>query len=173
MYVGELSSKTVNQTVKHGGGGIMVWGCMCINGPGLICKVDGRINQSRYLDILKENIPKIISKFNLDSSSIIFQQDNAPIHRAKLLQKWFSKQQFSLLPWPAQSPDLNPIEHLWAILKRRLNRYDRPPTGLIELWDRTMEIFYSITPTDCKRLVESMPHQIQAVIAAKGRWIKY
>ena len=90
----------------------MVWGCMCINGPGLICKVDGHINQSRYLDILEENIPKIISKFNLDSSSIIFQQDNAPIHRAKLLQKWFSKQQFNLLPWPAQSLDLNPIEHL-------------------------------------------------------------
>ena len=89
--VGELSSKTVNQTIKHGGGGIMVWGCMCINGPGLICKVDRCINQSHYLDILEEDIPKIILKFNLDSSSIIFQQDNAPIHRAKLLQKWFSK----------------------------------------------------------------------------------
>ena len=70
----------------------MAWGCMCINRPRLICKVDGRINQSRYLDILEENIPKIISKFNLDSSSIIFQQDNAPIYKAKLLQKWFSKQ---------------------------------------------------------------------------------
>ena len=84
---------------------------MCINGPRL-CKVDGRINQSRSLDILEENIPKMISKFNLDSSSIIFQQDSAPIHRAKLLQKWFSKHQFSLLPWPVQSPDLNSIEYL-------------------------------------------------------------
>ena len=64
---------------------------MCINGLGLICKVDGRINQSCYLDILEENILKIISKVNLDSFSIIFQQDNAHIHRAKLLQKWFSK----------------------------------------------------------------------------------
>ena len=143
---------------------------MCINGLGLICKVDGHINQSCYLDILEENIPKIISKFNLDSSSIIFQQDIASIHKAKLLQKWFSKQQFSLLPSLAQSPYLNFIKHLWLILKRRLNRYDRPPTGLIDLWDRTMEIFYSIIPVDCKRLVESMPHQIQAVIVAKGRW---
>ena len=51
----------------------MIWRCMCINGPGLICTIDGCINQSRYLDILEENIPKIILKFNLDSSSIIFQ----------------------------------------------------------------------------------------------------
>ena len=65
----------------------MVWGCMCINGLGLIYKVDWHINQSHYLNILEENIPKIISKFNLDSSFIIFQQDNAPIYRAKLLQK--------------------------------------------------------------------------------------
>ena len=145
----------------------MVWRCMCINGLDLICNVDRHINQNCYLDILQENIPKIISKFNLDSFFIIFQQDNAPIHRAKLLQKWFSKQPFSLLPWPAQSLDLNSIDHLWAILKRRLNRYDRPSIGLIELWNRRMEIFYSITLADCKRLVESMSHRIQIVIVAK------
>jgi transposase len=168
-----LSERTISQTVKHGGGGIMVWGCMCMHGPGLICKVEGRINQIRYRDILEENVHRVISKFNLDRSRVIFQQDNAPIHTTKMLQEWFSRQPFALLPWPAQSPDLNPIEHLWSILKRRLNQYERPPNGLLELWDRVVEVFHSITPDDCRRLVESMPHRIAAVKAAKGRWTKY
>jgi transposase len=84
-----------------------------------------------------------------------------------MLQEWFSRQCFTLLPWPTQSPDLNPIEHLWAILKRQLNRYEKPPKGMIELWDRIVEVFYSIPSNDCRRLVKSMPCQIAAVIAAK------
>ena len=87
--------------------------------------------------------------------------------------EWFSQQCFTLLPWPSQSPDLNPIEHLWAILKQALNRYDRPPSGMVELWNRVVEIFYSITLDDCKRLVESMPLRIASIIKAKGKWTKY
>ena len=151
----------------------MVWGCMCIYGSKLVCKVDGRINQICYRDILEDNVHKVISKFNLDPSHVIFQQDNATIHTTKMLQEWFSRQPFTLLPWLAQSLDLNPIEHLWSILKRRLIRYKRPPTGLIELWDRVVEVFYSITLDDCRQLVENMPNRIAAVKAAKGKWTKY
>ena len=114
-----------------------------------------------------------ICKFDLDLSSVIFQQDNAPIHTTKMLMEWFSQQHFTLLPWPSQSPDLNPIEHLWAILKQALNRYDCLPSGMVELWDRVVEIFYFITSDDCRRLVESMPRQIAFVVKAKGKWTKY
>ena len=146
---------------------------MCIHGPGLICKVEGRINQICYCDILEENVHKVISKFNLDPSCIIFQQDNASIHTTKMLQEWFSWQPFILLPWPTQLPDLNPIEHIWSILKQRLNQYEKPPTGLMDLWDHVIEVFHSITPNDCRRLIESMPHRITTIKATKGRWTKY
>jgi hypothetical protein len=169
----QLSSRTVSQTVKHGGGGIMIWGSMSIHGPGVVCKVEGRINQHQYREILEQNLFQTIHKFHLDPSSIFFQQDNAPVHTTKMLMEWFSQQCFTLLPWPSQSPDLNPIEHLWAILKRALNRYDHPPSGMVELWDRIVEIFYSITSDDCRRLVESMPCRIASVIKAKGKWTKY
>ena len=86
-----LSIRTINQTIKHRGEGIMVWGCICIHGPGLICKVEERINQICYCDILEENIHKVISKFNLDPSCVIFQQDNASIYTTKMLQEWFSR----------------------------------------------------------------------------------
>ena len=66
-----LSVRTINQTVKHGDGGIMIWRCMCIHGHRLICKVEGYIN--RYCDIQEENVHKVISQFNFDHSLVIFQ----------------------------------------------------------------------------------------------------
>jgi hypothetical protein len=73
MRCRELLGQTVSQIIKHGGGGIMVWGCMCIHGLGLICKVEGRINQSYYRDILEENVQRTISQFNSNPSRVIYQ----------------------------------------------------------------------------------------------------
>ena len=79
-----------------------------------------------------------------------------------------------VLQWPAQSPDLNPIEHLWVKVKRELNKYDTPPNGLNELWERVEYIWNEkITKNDCLVLIESMPRRIKAVLKAKGYWTKY
>jgi hypothetical protein len=89
------------------------------------------------------------------------------------VQEWLRQQKFDVLEWPSQSPDLNPIEHLWAIIKRRLNEYDRAPTGMIELWERIQEQWNKITPDECLRLIDSMPRRVQAVLKAKGGWTDY
>ena len=150
----------------------MIWGSMTSHGPGLVYKIEGHLNQHGYCQILEQTIDGIIIKYKLDGTKFIFQQDNASIHTTKMMQEWFSRQSFSLLTWPAQSLDLNPIKHLWAILERRLNQYDSPPKGMIELWELVVQVFPSITTHDCKRLVESMPKRMEAVVASKGKWTK-
>ena len=71
------------------------------------------------------------------------------------------------MEWPAQYPDLNSIEHLWNILKCKLNKYEEPPKGLCELWDRSAEEWNKITPKDCQNLIESLPRRLEAVYEAK------
>ena len=129
----------------------------------MIHRFEGRLNQHGYQKTLEEHLHSTINKYFLDASEVIFQQDNVPIHNSNSMKQWFSKQQFSVLSWPPQSPDLNPIENLYAILKRKLNQYDTPPNGILELWSRIEESFSFITIDDCKRLVETMPRQIVAV----------
>ena len=82
---------------------------MCIHEPGMMYRIEGCLNQNGYQKILNEHIYGTIQKYNLDASEVIFQQDNAPIHSSNSMKRWFSRQPFGVLSWPAQSPDLNPI----------------------------------------------------------------
>ncbi|KIJ20734.1 hypothetical protein PAXINDRAFT_6524 [Paxillus involutus ATCC 200175] len=63
--------------------------------------------------------------------------------------------------WPAQSPDLNPIEHLWFHLKRKLAEYPEPPKGIAELWERVEREWERIEAATCQELIQSMPRRVQ------------
>ena len=70
--------------------------------------------------------------------------------------------------------DLNPIEHMWFLLKKKLNEYPTAPSGLNELFERITEVWYhQITKEDCLKVINSMPRRCKAVIKAKGKWTKY
>jgi transposase len=165
--------RQVKQTVKHGGGSLMIWGCMTAHGPGFLCRIMGTMDQHLYKLILEEDLQKTIEFYDMDAEQVVFQHDNDPKHKAKSVQEWLSEQPFEVMKFPAQSPDLNPIENLWALLKQRLNRYETPPSGMIELWDRVKSEFYNISTEECLKLYESMPSRIDAVLKAKGMWTDY
>jgi len=169
----KLQPHQVNQTVKHGGGNIKIWGCMTAYGAGYMCQIHSTLTKELYQEILEDKLFKTIDHFHLNPSSVIFQHDNDPKHTAKTVTNWLKNQEFSTMSWPAQSPNLNPIEHLWYIVKHRLNQYETPAGGMIELWKRVEEVWNSISNQDCLRLIESMPRRIQAVLDSKSLWTDY
>ena len=169
-----LSDRTTTPTVKHGGGNnLMVWGCMGWNGVGKLTEVQGIMNAQQYCDILDDGLVESFEKLEVPEEERIFQQDNDPKHTSKKATQWFDDNDIQVLVWPAQSPDINPIEHLWVHLKRAMLHYPTPPKGVHELWDRVVEEWNNISPETCQKLIESMPRRIQAVIRANGGHTDY
>jgi hypothetical protein len=168
-----LSDRLVEGTQKFGGGSVMVWGCMLWDGPGYACRIDGRMDGDLYIKILEEDLQESLNYFDKDAGDVIFQQDNDSKHTCKKAQTWFQDHDLNVLLWPAQSPDLNPIEHLWDHLKRKLAEHEVAPRGILELWERVEEEWNKIDAEVCQNLIESMPRRVAAVLKAKGGYTKY
>jgi transposase len=165
--------RTIKQTVKHGGGSLMIWGCMTVHGPGFMCKLEGTMVKETYKSILQDELARTIDHYGMDPQRVIFQHDNDPKHTARIVHEWLNEQLFDVLIWPDQSPDLNPIEHLWAWMKIRLNQYERAPTGMVDLWDRVQDVWNGFGADECRRLIHTMPQRVEAVLQAKGWWTRF
>ena len=109
---------------------------MTWHGVGYAAKIDGRMDRDLYLQILKDELLNTIQYHSLNSSNIIFQQDNDLKHICKKVKEWLEEQKFRTMVWPAQSPDLNPIEHLWVHLKKKLAKHKTSFNEIHELWER-------------------------------------
>src|ERR1700709_1936030 len=109
---------------------------MTSKGVGFACKIEGTMNAELYTSILDDELQQTIQYCQLDSDQIIFQQDNDPKHTSKLAQEWFKDNEIEVLQWPPQSPDLNPIEHLWRHLKFQVANHEKYPKSIADLWER-------------------------------------
>lgn len=163
----------VTPTIKNGGGSIMVWGCITARGVGNLVKIDGTMNAELYCKILEEDLLGSLEWYGLDRKEIVFQHDNDPKHTAKKTTEWLQNVGMEVLDWPPQSPDLNPIEHLWDYFKRKLSDFPTTPTSIRELWERAEQVWNEIPPEKCLDLIDSMPRRVAAVLKAKGGHTAY
>ncbi len=149
---------------------VMIWAALSSAGVGPLCFLKSTVNAAIYQEILEHFMLPSADKLYGDAE-FIFQQDLAPAHTAKGTKSWFNDHGVTVLDWPANSADLNPIENRWGIVKRKLR--DTRPNNADELKATVKETWASIPPQQCHKLITSMPRRIEAVIKAKGAPTKY
>jgi hypothetical protein len=109
-----------------------------------------------------------------------FQQDNAPIHRSRKVEAWLLRQRISYIDWPPYSPDLNPIEHVWSLLKARLHSMfpelfilRKNNADIAEFTECLQKAWAAITQDEIRAIIESLPRRLRAVRDAGGWYTKY
>ena len=139
---------------------------MHYGGLGPIRIIKGTVDGLKYRKIIEECILPHSEEIK------IFQQDNAPPHKTIINMQLLEKH-VEVLKWPPYSPDLNPIENLWAILKRKVAK--RRASSLAELQEAIIDIWHNDSDLvlACKSLVESMPKRISALLKSRGGFTKY
>ncbi|CAI9559037.1 unnamed protein product [Staurois parvus] len=149
-------------------GGVMVWGCMSVARIGELQFIEGTMNANMYCDILKQSM--IPSLRRLGRRQAVFQH-NDPKHISKMTTALLKKLRVKVMDWPSMSQDLNPIEHLWGILKRKVE--ERKVSNIHQLYDVVMEEWKRTPVATCEALVNSMPKRVKAVLENNGGYTKY
>ena len=169
---GTMQPHQITPKVQNNGGGVMFWGCITSEGPGYGTTIlEGTIDSLEYVKILDTSLLDTLEYYGKKPADVRFQQDKASPHISVVTKHWFNENGFSaerVLDWSAQSPDLNPIEHVWTELKRRLDSYPTRPTTKEELATRISDEWNKFTKDDCLAYIDSMPKRIKAVIRSKG-----
>ncbi len=159
----EYKDKCVLRTVKHGGGCVMIWGCMSTAGTGELQFIEGSVNANMYCDKLKQSMIPSLRRLG---SRAVFQHENDPKRTSKTTIALLKKLRAKVMDWPNMSPDLNPIEHLWGILKRKVK--ERKVSNIHQLRDVVKEEWKRTPVTTCGALVNSMPKRVKAVLEYNG-----
>ncbi|GFV52689.1 transposable element Tcb1 transposase [Trichonephila clavipes] len=150
----EFSPQCLKPTVKYPTK-VMVWGCMSSHGVGRLHIVSGTVKAMNYIEILQNKLlPTARDLFR--NQPWIFQDDNAPCHRAKVVQKWLKDHTVNRINWPRQPSDLNPLEHLWFKIGYEISK--KKPSNKRELIEALIFSFNHIVTKDLLlKLVYFMP----------------
>jgi len=165
--------RNIQCDVPFGGGSVMVWGCCSYDCKLDLITVPGTLNGLRYQNLILDGA--VVAHFDNHALATrpVFMDDNARPHRARAVVQHLQHNAIETLPWPARSPDMNPIEHLWDILGRRVRARDPPVQNLQELTHALHDEWQQIPQQKIRRLVSSMRRRVENVIHVRGGYTRY
>ncbi|GFV22001.1 transposable element Tcb2 transposase [Trichonephila clavipes] len=142
----------------------MVWGAVAYDCRSTLIVMRGTLTYQRYVvDILRPQVGPFLNGL----PGVIFQQDNARPHTARVAQDFL--RHYQTLPWPARSPDLSPVEHVWDQLKRQM-----PSCHSVHALELAVQDLWAHLPLNNIRcLINSMLDRVAACIAAGGDPTRY
>ena len=156
---------------SFGGGSVMVWGGITTHRRTPLVLVQGNLTGIQYRDaIIRQHVVPFI---RAQQRQVTLQQDNARPHVARVVTDYLNRQNINVLPWPAVSPDLAPIDHVWDEMERRLRQLPNQPMTLNQLGQDLIRVWNNIPQHFFGTLVRSMRRRCQACIDANGGHTRY
>lgn len=163
--IGFAVERHVHRTV-----GVMVWGAIAYGSRSPLLFIRGSMTAARYVeDVLQTTLLPYLD----GRPHVLFQQDNARPHIARRTMDFLQEAGVNVLPWPPRSPDLNPIEHVWDMMGRRLSNLPHPPQTLAHLIHEVQVAWNEVPQGDIDHLILSMPRRVQECTQLRGRQTHY
>ncbi|GFU72717.1 transposable element Tcb2 transposase [Trichonephila clavipes] len=162
----------MHESIRYGGGEVLVYGGISIEGrTDLYIIRDGPLTAHRYRDEILR--PIVVPYAAAIRDDFILMDDNGRPHRANLVEDFLFEKGIVRMEWPVCSPDMNPMEHVWGALGRRVAGRQPPPQTLQELKRALLEEWDRIHLLVINSLIDSMPQRCSTLLAANGNHTPY
>ena len=165
--------RNIQPTVPYGGGSVMVWGCISHDCKLDLITIQGNLTGDQYIrDVLQ---PVVVPHFDNHplATRPVYMDDNARPHRSRAVTAYLQSEAVTSVPWPAMNPDLNPIEHIWDMLGRRIHAREPLVQNIRQLEAALHREWQQLTQQDIRRLTGGMWRRVEAVIQARGGYTRY
>ena len=167
----EKGGNLIQRSVKHPAK-LHVWGCFSKLGFGKLIIFSQNLDAQFMRKIYQRGLlPSANMWYGKDNRNWCLQEDNDPKHRSRLCRAWKEENDVDVLDWPSQSPDANPIENVWSIIKHRLR--GKQICTIEQLRRHIKRIWKALPLSYAEKLVESMPSRCDAIIKNGGDWTLY
>ena len=151
----------------------MVWGCISHDCKLDLVTIQGNLTGDQYIrDVLQ---PVVVPHFDNHplATRPVYMDDNARPHRSRAVTAYLQSEAVTSVPWPAMSPDLNPIEHIWDMLGRCIHAREPPVQNIRQLEAALHREWQQLSQQDIRRLTGGMRRRVEAVIQARGGYTRY